>query len=76
VTGPDNIKCNTPPPERRSLLEKVREKTEIARQHSKQWIHWLAPGIEEEGEEKGTSATNQGDNNNTRAKEPAIVLPR
>ncbi|XP_069675323.1 phospholipase D1 isoform X2 [Periplaneta americana] len=57
VTGPDNIKCNTPPSERRSLLEVVREKTENAKQRSKQWMTWLSPS-EEEAEEEACRSEN------------------
>jgi hypothetical protein len=65
VTFADNVKCNTPPTERRSLIEKVLEKTESAKQRSKQWVHWLSPSAEEE---QATDAAVEGDNNNT--KEP------
>jgi hypothetical protein len=71
VTVADNIKCNTPPTERRSLIDKMLEKTESAKQRSKQWVHWLSPGIEEE---QAATTADEGDNNNT--KEPAMVLPR
>lgn len=72
VTVAENIKCNTPPAERRSLIEKVLEKTESAKQRSKQWVHWLTPGAEED--EQAAATADEGDNNNT--KEPAMVLPR
>lgn len=72
VACTDNIKCNTPPTERRSLIEKVREKTETAKQRGKQWVHWLTPNIESDD----TTVTDEGDNNNTGTKEPAAVLAR
>jgi hypothetical protein len=75
MTSPDNIKCDTPPAERRSLMEKVREKTENAKQRSKQWMHWLSPDVEEDEESdeghNNTADVGEGDNNNT-----ADVLPR
>jgi hypothetical protein len=77
VTLADNIKCNTPPTERRSLMDKVLEKTESAKQRSKQWVQWLTPGAEEEEEEEeeqDTATAAEGDNNNS--KEPATGLPR
>ncbi|XP_021931643.1 phospholipase D1 isoform X2 [Zootermopsis nevadensis] len=58
-TGSYHVKCDTPPAERRSLMEKVLEKTETAKQRSKQWMHWLTPDIEED-KEKG-----EADNNNS-----------
>lgn len=70
VTGADNVKCNTPPTERRSLMEKVREKTETAKQRGKKWVHWLTPAAE--GDD--TAVTDERDNNNTGTKEPPAVL--
>jgi hypothetical protein len=67
----ENIKCNTPPTERRGLMEKVLEKTESAKQRSKQWVYWLTPGAEEE---QSAATADEGDNNNK--KELAMVLPR
>jgi phosphatidylethanolamine-binding protein (PEBP) family uncharacterized protein len=46
-------------------MEKVLEKTETAKQRSKQWMHWITTDIEED-KEKG-----EVDNNNT-----AELLPR
>lgn len=69
-TCTDNMKCNTPPTERRSLIEKVREKTETAKQRGKQWVHWLTPAIEDDD----TAKTNERDNNNTGTKEPPAML--
>lgn len=71
MTVAENIKCNTPPTERRSLVGKVLEKTESAKQRSKQWVHWLTPGAEEE---QAAATADEGDNNNT--KESAMVLLR
>jgi hypothetical protein len=61
------MKCNTPPTERRSLIEKVREKTETAKQRGKQWVHWLTPTTED-----GEITIDEGDNNNT----GTVVLAR
>jgi len=72
VTGADNVKCNTPPTERRSLIEKVREKTESAKQHGKKWVHWLTPTAE--GDD--TALPDERDNNNTDTKEPPAMLAR
>lgn len=69
--GADNVKCNTPPTERRhSLIEKVREKTETAKQRGKKWVHWLTSTTE--GDD--TAMTDEKDNNNTDTKEPPAVL--
>ena len=72
VTGADNVKCNTPPTERRSLMEKVLEKTETAKRHGKKWVHWLTPAAEG----GDTAFTDEKDNNNTDTKEPPAVLAR
>ena len=66
VTGAENVKCDTPPTQRRSLMEKVREKTETAKQHGKKWVHWLTPTAEDDD----TAWTDERDNNNTGIKEP------
>jgi hypothetical protein len=72
VTGTDNVKCNTPPTERRTLIEKVREKTETAKQRGKKLVHWLTPTTE--GDD--SAFTDERDNNNTGMKEPPAVLAR
>ena len=72
VAGADKVKCNTPPTERRSLIEKVREKTETAKQRGKKWVHWLTPTAE--GDD--TAVTDERDNNNTGTKEQPAVLAR
>jgi hypothetical protein len=72
VTGADNVKCNTPPTERRTLIEKVREKTETAKQRGKKLVHWLTPTTEG----GDTALTDERDNNNTGMKEPPAVLAR
>jgi len=68
VTGADNVKCDTPPTQRRSLIEKVREKTETAKQRGKKWVHWLTPTAEDED----NVLTDEGDNNNTGTKETLV----
>jgi len=47
-------------------MEKVREKTETAKQHGKKWVHWLTPTAEDDD----TAWTDERDNNNTGIKEP------
>ena len=72
-TGEDNVKCDTPPTERRhSLIEKMREKTETAKQRGKKWVHWLTSTTE--GDD--TAMTDEKDNNNTGTKEPSAALAR
>jgi len=68
VTGADNVKCDTPPTQRRSLIEKVRERTETAKQRGKKWVHWLAPTTENDE----TAVTDETDNNNTDSKDPVV----
>ena len=53
-------------------MEKVREKTETAKQRGKKWVHWLTPATE--GDD--TAVTDERDNNNTGTKEPPAVLAR
>jgi len=67
-TGADNVKCDTPPTQRRSLIEKVRERTETAKQRGKKWVHWLTPTTENDE----TAVTDETDNNNTDSKDPVV----
>jgi hypothetical protein len=53
-------------------MEKVREKTETAKQQGKKWVHWLTPTAE--GDD--TATTDERANNNTGTKEPPTVLAR
>jgi hypothetical protein len=48
----EHVKCDTPPSERRSFMEVMREKTESAKQRSRALMSsWLTPQSEEdEGE--------------------------
>jgi hypothetical protein len=71
-TEAENVKCNTPPTERRSLIGKVLEKTETAKQRGKKLVHWLTPTAE--GDD--SAVTDEKDNNNTDTKEPPAVLAR